>query len=58
MTGFTQCKECKTIYKFPIVDDTIPPCPKCGAKHFITDDGGFLVNGLNPDEMYPSLEKK
>lgn len=32
MTGFAQCKKCKTIYKFPIVDDTIPPCPNCGEK--------------------------
>lgn len=51
MTGFAQCKKCKNIYKFPIVDNTIPPCPNCGEEGE-TDDGGFLINGLNPDDMY------
>jgi RNA polymerase subunit RPABC4/transcription elongation factor Spt4 len=51
MTGIAQCKKCKTIYKFPIINDKIPLCPNCGGKG-ITDDGGFLVNGLNPDDMY------
>lgn len=61
MTGFAQCRECMNIYKFPIVDDSVPPCPKCGAKHPRTDDNGFLINGLNPDDMFgiqPEKEKK
>jgi RNA polymerase subunit RPABC4/transcription elongation factor Spt4 len=57
MTSFAQCKKCKTIYKFPVIDDKIPPCPNCGGKG-ITDDGGFLVNGLNPDDMYSTRKNR
>lgn len=55
MTGVAQCKKCKQIYKFPIVDDNISPCPSCGGES-ITDDGGFLINGLNPDDMFSVYE--
>ncbi len=51
MTAFVQCKKCKIIYKFPIIDDKVPPCPKCSSKGQ-TDDNGFLVNSLNPDDMF------
>lgn len=51
MTGIAQCKKCQNIYKFPIIDDSIPPCPICKSEGQI-DDGGFLVNSLNPDDMY------
>ena len=57
MTAFAQCKECKNIYKFPVIDDSIPPCPKCGAK-CRTDDGGFLINGLNPDDMFSVQDRQ
>lgn len=56
MTGIAQCKKCKNIYKFPIIDDKIPLCPKCNSDG-ITDDGGFMINGLNPDDMF-SLHKE
>lgn len=58
MTGFAQCKECKNIYKFPIVDDSIPPCPLCGSMFVSTDNGGFLINGLNPDDMFSTGKGK
>ena len=29
MNAIAQCKQCKVIYKFTIIDDKIPPCPKC-----------------------------
>lgn len=57
MTGIAQCSKCKVIYKFPIVDDNVPPCPTCGSKGK-TDDGGFLINGLNPDDMFAVGERK
>lgn len=29
MNGLAECKKCKTLYKFVMVDGIIPPCPAC-----------------------------